>query len=127
MLNSIFGSRQRTPAALRGSHVQTNIQNMAPAQLYEQLQSDEKPFILDVRFPEEYAHDGHIAGSRLLPLPHLRQRIGELPKDKSIVCVCRSGNRSMVACEQLAQLGFKELYNLSSGMIGWHRLGLPAQ
>ena len=126
MLNSIFGFRHQTPAAFRGSQVQTRIQNMTPVQLYEKLQSDEKPFILDVRFAEEYAHDGHIAGSRLLPLSHLRQRAGELPKDKPIVCVCRSGNRSMVACEQLAQLGFTDLYNLSGGMIGWRSLGLPA-
>jgi len=127
MLNSIFGFRQQTPVAFRGPQVQTNIQNMTPAQLYEQLQSDEKPFILDVRFPEEYANDGHIAGSRLLPLPHLRQRVQELPKEKPIVCVCRSGNRSMVACEQLAQLGFKDLYNLGGGMISWRSLGLPSQ
>ena len=126
MLNSIFGLRQQTPAAFRSPQVQTNIQNMTPAQLQEQLQSEKKPLVLDVRFPEEYAQ-GHIAGSRLLPLPHLRQRVDEIPKDTPIVCVCRSGNRSMVACEQLAQLGFKELYNLSSGMMGWHMHGLPTQ
>lgn len=124
MFTSIFGFQPQVPVAFKGKQARTAVQNMTPTQLHEQLQSDKKPFVLDVRFPDEYAQ-GHIAGSRLLPLPNLRQRMEELPKDTPIVCVCRSGNRSMVACEQLAQAGFTDLYNLDSGMIGWYRGGLP--
>jgi rhodanese-related sulfurtransferase len=57
----------------------------------------------------------------------LLARSNELPQDRPIVFVCRSGNRSQVACEQLAQLGFTNTINLVDGMIGWHRAGLPSQ
>ena len=79
--------------------------------------------LLDVRTPGEYQHDGHIHGSRLLPLSSLMQRTSELPADKTIVCICRSGSRSYTACEMLAAQGF-EVINLSGGMIGWKRAGL---
>jgi rhodanese-related sulfurtransferase len=80
--------------------------------------------LLDVRTPREYQFDGHIEGSRLVPLPSLLQRTAELPKDKTIVCICRSGNRSYTACEMLAAQGY-DVVNLSGGMIGWRMAGLP--
>lgn len=82
--------------------------------------------MLDVRSPEEYAHDGHIAGSRLMPLPVVSARSHELPKDTPIVCVCRSGSRSQVACESLRRQGF-EVMNLSGGVMAWKRAGLPTK
>lgn len=95
-------------------------------ELKRRLDAGERPLLLDVRSPEEFAHDGHIAGARLLPLPVLAMRLDELPKETPIVCVCRSGNRSQVACELLARQGF-QVTNLSDGMLGWHRAGLPTQ
>jgi rhodanese-related sulfurtransferase len=41
--------------------------------------------------------------------------------------VCRSGSRSQVACEQLADAGFENLANLAGGMIDWKRHGLPSK
>ncbi len=125
MFQSLFGRRPQAPGLAQNRVAQTAIKNITPAELRQRLQTGESLLVLDVRFPEEYAADGHIAGSRLLPLPNLRQRISELPTDRPIVCVCRSGNRSMVACEQLAGLGFTNLYNLSAGMVGWRQAGLP--
>lgn len=55
--------------------------------------------LLDVRSAEEYAGDGHVAGSTLIPLPELERRVRELPTDRPIVCICRSGNRSTTACD----------------------------
>ena len=63
----------------------------------------------------------------LLPLASLAQRLSELPKDKPIVCVCRSGARSQTACEYLAANGFDNVINLNGGMISWIRSGLPYQ
>lgn len=96
-------------------------------ELKQRLDSGERLYLLDVRSSDEYAHDGRIAGSHLLPLPLLSMRLSELPKDATIVCVCRSGNRSGVAAEQLAREGFSNAINLSGGMIGWQRAGLPTQ
>lgn len=103
---------------------QTNVQNITPNDLQQRLDANEPLLVLDVRTPEEFGM-GHIRNSRLLPLNNLLRRSNELPKDKPIVCVCRSGNRSRVACEQLAQLGFTNLYNLGAGMIGWQQANLP--
>ena len=83
------------------------------------------PFLLDVRQPEEY-REGHIAGARLIPLGDLGRRIEELPRDREIVCVCRSGSRSGTAARQLTAAGLKAA-NLRGGMIAWVRAGLPAK
>ena len=93
------------------------------AVLQAKLNEKPKPFVLDVREPSEYSA-GHIAGSTLLPLHQLSSRIGELPKDREIVCVCASGSRSSSAARQLTSAGFAVL-NLSGGMSQWQRAGLP--
>ena len=100
------------------------IQNVSAMELAQMVKEDENILLLDVRTPMEYAQ-GHIAGSRLLPLSSLGTRANELPQDATIVCVCRSGARSMVACENLSRLGFENVYNLGSGMIGWQMAQLP--
>jgi rhodanese-related sulfurtransferase len=105
--------------------VQTQaIENISALELHELMQKEEEVLLLDVRTPAEYA-EGHIAGARLLPLSSLGARMGELPQDVQIVCVCRSGARSMVACENLSRMGFTKLSNLGSGMIGWQMSRLP--
>lgn len=81
--------------------------------------------ILDVRQPDEF-RAGHIAGARLIPLNELRSRMGELPKDTEILCVCRSGSRSGAAASQLVGSGFTAL-NLRGGMMSWQRAGYPVK
>lgn len=109
------------------SLIQTNsrVEQITPADLQERLQKGERFSLVDVRSPAEYERDGHIRGARLIPLHVLAQRSGELPQDQSIVCVCRSGNRSQAACEQLSAQGYSNVLNLSGGMIGWRGAGLP--
>jgi thioredoxin len=85
---------------------------------------EKKPFILDVRTPNEY-YSGYIEGAKLLPLQQLNERISELDayKDKDVLVYCRSGNRSTVASQILIKNGFKKLYNLRPGIAGWQRAG----
>lgn len=112
--------------SLFGTRTATRIPNINANELAKMMK-EEDLLLVDVRTPREYQYDGHIAGSRLLPLNALMQRVDELPRDQKIVMVCRSGNRSQVACEQLARLGYENLYNLSGGIIGWKMAGLPHQ
>ena len=100
---------------------------ITPAALQQRLKAGEQLYLLDVRSAEEYAGDGHIAGSHLIPLHELSKRSVELPHDQTIVCVCRSGNRSGVACSQLASRGFSPVLNMVGGMLAWNRAGLPAK
>ena len=76
--------------------------------------------------PDEYA-EGHIAGSTLIPLGQLANRISKLPQDRPIVAVCRSGNRSSVALSVLTRAGFTNVLNLRGGMLAWARGGLPVK
>jgi rhodanese-related sulfurtransferase len=75
-----------------------------------------------VRQPEEY-RTGHIIGSKLIPLGELGQRLKELPKDKEIVCVCASGNRSRSATKLLIREGYNA-FDMSGGMLTWARAKL---
>jgi rhodanese-related sulfurtransferase len=89
------------------------------------LHEKPRPLVLDVREPSEYAA-GHIAGSTSIPLHQLSSRMGELPKDREIICVYVSGSRSSSAARQLAGNGDNVL-NLSGGMSRWQRAGLPVK
>jgi rhodanese-related sulfurtransferase len=121
MLQNILGSRQRVV----GYRTRNQVKTITPMELYRQLNSDHAPLVVDVRTVGEYEYDGHISGSRLLPLHTLRQRHNELPKDRPMVMVCRSGSRSHGACEQLAEMGYTDVTNLVGGMLAWQQAGLP--
>lgn len=65
------------------------------------MAAKEKLFILDVRSPQEFRGDGHIAGATLIPLGELATRLKNVPTDRMVVTVCRSGARSGAAHAQL--------------------------
>lgn len=103
------------------------IVHISAPELRSRLDAGEAIFLLDVRSPVEFQYDGHIPGARLLPLQVLGQRLSELPRDQTIVCICRAGHRSLAACEQLVAAGFEDVVNLSDGMFGWHAASLPSK
>ena len=81
--------------------------------------------ILDVREPVELGGDlGRVEGSIHIPLGELRARVAEVPRDKPIVCVCRSGRRSAQACAILEKAGVQDVANSAGGMLRWRALGL---
>jgi len=75
--------------------------------------------LLDVRTYKEF-EEKHIEGSILIPLHELEKRITELLKykNKLILCICRRGNRSKIACEILEKFGFN-VYNIKGGITNW--------
>jgi len=72
-------------------------------------------FLLDVRNPPELAVES-VPGAFNIPLPQLRARLGELPRDREIHVFCRSAQRSYYATRILLQNGF-EVRNISGGML----------
>jgi peroxiredoxin family protein/rhodanese-related sulfurtransferase/TusA-related sulfurtransferase len=70
--------------------------------------------LLDVREPSEVA-TGTIPGAINIPVDQLRDRVGELPKDRELLVFCQVGLRGYVACRQLSQKGFR-CRNLTGGM-----------
>jgi rhodanese-related sulfurtransferase len=100
------------------------VEQLNPEQAKDKLKQKPAPFLLDVRQPDEF-RVGHIQGASLIPLGELGQRLGELPNDREILCVCRSGSRSAAAARQLASAGYRTA-NLRGGMLAWQRAGLPS-
>lgn len=94
------------------------------ADLLAQVKAGGKPFIVDVRTPEEYAA-GHIDGARNIDLQTIAEGIKAIPKEKAIVLICRSGNRSAQAYDILAKLGYTKLTNVTGGMQAWEQAGGP--
>lgn len=74
--------------------------------------------ILDVRSPGEFAQ-GHAKGARNIPLSLLKDRLGDLDRDKPILTCCASGARSGSARAILLKAGFKEVHNVGP----WTNLG----
>ena len=73
-------------------------------ELHQRLQEPPPaPFILDVREPWEYA-EGHVPGAQLVPLSELEERVGEVPRDRPILSICHSGQRSLAAAAFLLLL-----------------------
>jgi rhodanese-related sulfurtransferase len=103
----------------------SSVSSISVTELNEKIKKANRPFILDVRQPEEF-REGHIAGAKLIPLGELRARMQELPKDREIVCVCASGSRSSSATRQLASAGFNVI-NMKGGMFVWQRAALPVK
>ena len=81
-------------------------------------------FLLDVREPSEW-EAGHIDGAVLIPLAELSTRMSEIPKDKTVVIICRSGNRSAQARDQLRAAGYSQTTSVDGGMNAWIEAGLP--
>ena len=73
--------------------------------------------LLDVRESDEWAA-GHAPQAVHIPLGDIARRAGELPADRPVVCVCRSGGRSPQAAELLVENGF-DFRNLNGGMRSW--------
>ena len=72
--------------------------------------------IIDVRMPEEY-EDGHIQGTKNIPVDELRDRLAEIPRDKQIIVYCKIGLRGYIAYRILCQHGFNRIKNLSGGWV----------
>lgn len=75
--------------------------------------------ILDVREEAEFVF-GHIKGAKSIPMGELENRLNELKKDQEIFVICRTGKRSDLAAQKLAQNGFTKVYNVLPGMISWN-------
>ncbi|RLL54729.1 rhodanese-like domain-containing protein [Mariprofundus sp. EBB-1] len=82
--------------------------------------------ILDVRQPAEWS-SGHAKDAMHMPLSEVGAHMHEISRDKPVVVICASGNRSAMAATALAKAGFDMVYNFSGGMGAWQGAGLPTQ
>ena len=82
--------------------------------------------VVDVRFANERDEHGYVHGSKHVPLftgdwddnPDFAEELfAAAPKDATVIFVCRSGNRSCVACERAVELGYQQVHNLKGGHV----------
>lgn len=92
--------------------------------------------IIDIRTETEWRQTGVIPGSHLLTLFDEQRQVvnpdgwlekvkGLVPLDKPVIIVCRTGNRTVPATKFLIRSGYREVYNVSSGIEPWIKAGLP--
>ena len=102
-----------------------NVAHLTPAEA-TLLMNREDALVLDVRETGEWGA-GHITGARHITLGQLDKRLSELEKfkEKPIIVVCATGNRSSSACGQLKKHGFGKVYSLGGGISAWRDASLP--
>ena len=100
--------------------------NISSTQAQALIAKDKKLVLLDVRTPDEY-RQAHLHGAQLIPLGELAQRIKEVPRDRPLLVYCSVGARSVSAAGLLAARGYRDVYQMSDGLVGWYRNGYPIE
>ncbi len=80
----------------------------------------EEVVLVDVREPYEWS-TGHLESARHIPMQQIPRHLGELPRDRELVMICRSGSRSANVQQFLISQGFTNVKNLAGGMKAWSR------
>jgi rhodanese-related sulfurtransferase len=122
------------------AEAKTQIKEVDIAQLAAVLQQQADTILIDVREPAEFAKQ-HIAGAVNYPRGVLEMNIHKHPKvaansneteralqqlaQSPMYVICHSGGRSALATASLQQMGFTDIYSVSTGMQGWLDAKLP--
>ena len=101
-------------------------QNIDAASFQSKLKQNPKAQLVDVRTAGEFAK-GHIQNAKNMDVngSDFKQKVSSLDKNKAVYLYCLSGSRSAYAMKTLSSMGFKEVYNLSGGMMSWRTANLP--
>ena len=94
------------------------VRRLSVAALHELLQRGVTPLLVDVREDAEWAA-GHLPGALHIPLGDLPQRLSEIASQAEPVFICRSGGRSMAACQMALHANIRSPANLEGGMMAW--------
>ena len=123
---TLRAARQAKPANM-DAIVVANIRGVKPSpritveELAGVLGGAEAPLVVDVRLPAEY-RSVHLEPSVLLPLDEITRRSSELPRDRELVLVCRTGARARLAAAELAAFRTRVL---EGGIAAWQEAGHP--
>jgi rhodanese-related sulfurtransferase len=82
--------------------------------------------LLDVREPDEFA-SVRAEGAVLVPMSRFVERMNELPRDRPILVICATGNRSRAVAGHLLRNGWTDVVNVAGGTTAWATAGLPVR
>lgn len=97
------------------------MENLTTTAWKEAFRNSENAVILDVRTAEEFAN-GYIKDAILIDVQdpqNFTEKVSELDKTKDYYVYCRSGKRSLLACQVMQSMGFSNLTNLEGGILSW--------
>jgi glyoxylase-like metal-dependent hydrolase (beta-lactamase superfamily II)/rhodanese-related sulfurtransferase len=123
---TLRAAQQPKPANM-DAIVAANVRGVRPSprigadELARVLGSDGAPLVVDVRLPAEY-RAMHVEPSLCVPLDELARRRGELPRDRELVLVCRTGARARLAAAELSDFRTRVL---DGGLVAWQEAGHP--
>ncbi|XOV91942.1 MAG: rhodanese-like domain-containing protein [Bacteroidota bacterium] len=100
--------------------------NMNAGQFQQAIKENKDAVIIDVRTPAE-VQNGFIEGAINMDInsPEFADGVAKLDKEKTYFVYCHSGGRSASAASYLKKNGISKVVNLSGGIVGWQRAGLP--
>lgn len=103
-----------------------SVKKLDPQNFDKKLKESKEAILIDVRTPAEYAQ-GHLANAVSIDIyaNDFKSRIGKLDKTKPVFVYCKAGSRSGSAVNIMEEMGFKEIYDLSGGIIGWQQANKP--
>lgn len=103
-----------------------NIKKMSATDFQQKVA--ESTQIIDVRSSGEYG-DGHLANSLNINVndADFKEKIAKLDKNKQVCVYCQKGMRSAKAAGMMAEMGFKEIYDLTGGIESWTTAGLKVE
>ncbi|WP_456390942.1 rhodanese-like domain-containing protein [Hydrogenimonas sp.] len=109
-------------------YIFANFESVDVKEAKKLIDSDRNIAILDVRTPEEYRLDGHLANAMLIPVQQLGEQLDKLERvrDKKLIVYCRSGSRSAMASRILANHGFHPI-NVRGGINAWKKEGFSLE
>lgn len=96
---------------------------ITPAELAEAMREN-RIVVVDIRDARDY-HEAHIPGAQHVTPAQIPSALADLPADRPVVVVCRSGHRSVGAARKLLRAGRSHVFSLHGGMRAWTRAGLP--
>ena len=100
--------------------------NITSSEAKALLAKNKQVVLLDVRTPEEF-RQAHLRGALLIPLAELQKRVSEIPRGRPLLVYCAVGTRSSTAAGMLASKGYREIYHMSDGLVGWYKQGFPIE
>ncbi len=119
-------SSAKDPVNMAGFVAQNILDGLIRTVTWEDVDTSDssEQLLLDVRTPAEFS-TGSMPGAINIPQANLRERLGEIPRDKKIIVFCRVGLIAYNAARVLHAHGFTNHYNLSGGYETWHVATMP--
>jgi len=117
----LSGGNDEPVVAVNEAGEEVIVSQKVPPQTYVDDLSSGEHILIDVRTPQEF-DSGYIDGAININVDTLSSRLDEIPTDRPIILYCRSGNRSAIAADILAENGFTNIYDIG-GVIDWTGAG----